>query len=105
MCYNYFSMKANIHPQFYEDAQVICACGHTFTTGSTKKTIMVEVCYKCHPFYTGQQRYIDTKGKVESFEKKRQAAKHYQSKKLEKKRKKDQGEKQMKTLKDLLQEI
>ena len=98
-------MKPNIHPKFYEDAKVICACGHTFTTGSTKKTITVEVCYKCHPLYTGQQRYIDTKGKVDDFEKKRQAAKLHQSKKAEKKYKKEQGEKQMKTLKDLLQEI
>lgn len=99
-------MKANIHPTFYNDAQVICSCGNTFTTGSTKKNITVEVCYKCHPLYTGEQRYIDSKGKVDLFEKKRQTAKKYQSKKIEKKYKKEQrSDKQLKSLKELLGEV
>jgi LSU ribosomal protein L31P len=50
-------MKKNIHPVYYEDAKVVCACGNNFVTGSNKKLIQVEVCYKCHPFYTGQHRY------------------------------------------------
>ncbi|HHU63311.1 MAG TPA: 50S ribosomal protein L31 [Clostridiales bacterium] len=62
-------MKANIHPEYYE-AVVRCACGETFTTGSTKKELRVEICSKCHPFYTGSgQKLIDTGGRVERFRK------------------------------------
>ena len=60
-------MKAKIHPEYYTDAKVICACGNTFTTGSTKKTLKVELCSKCHPFFTGEQRVVDTLGRVERF--------------------------------------
>jgi large subunit ribosomal protein L31 len=60
-------MKPKIHPEYYTDAKVICACGNTFTTGSTKKTLKVELCSKCHPFYTGEQRVVDTLGRVERF--------------------------------------
>lgn len=63
-------MKANIHPQWYPDAQVTCACGNTFTIGSTKQQIKVDICSKCHPFFTGQIKYIDTAGQVEKFQKK-----------------------------------
>ena len=60
-------MKAAIHPKWYEDAKVICACGNTFTTGATVPEIRVEICYNCHPFYTGQMRFVDTAGRVDSF--------------------------------------
>ena len=60
-------MKDKIHPKYYDDAQVICACGNTFTVGSTKKTLKVELCSKCHPFYTGERRMVDTLGRVERF--------------------------------------
>jgi large subunit ribosomal protein L31 len=60
-------MKPKIHPEYYTDAKVICACGNTFTTGSTKKTLKVELCSKCHPFFTGEQRVVDTLGRVERF--------------------------------------
>ncbi len=60
-------MKAKIHPQYYDDAQVSCSCGNTFTTGSTKKVLKVELCHKCHPFFTGEQRIVDTAGRVERF--------------------------------------
>jgi len=67
-------MKKNIHPTFYTDSQVICACGNTWTTGSTKKVIHTEVCSKCHPFFTGQQqRILDVEGQVDRFYKKLQA--------------------------------
>jgi large subunit ribosomal protein L31 len=67
-------MKKGIHPTFYTDAQVICACGNTWTTGSTKKVIHTEVCSKCHPFFTGQQqRLLDVEGQVDRFYKKLQA--------------------------------
>jgi large subunit ribosomal protein L31 len=62
-------MKAKIHPKYYDNAKVTCLCGNTFTTGSTKPEIKVEICSKCHPFYTGQQRIVDTMGRVERFKK------------------------------------
>ncbi len=61
-------MKPDIHPTYYPNAVVTCACGNTFTTGSTKPQLHVEVCSKCHPFYTGQQRIVDTAGQVERFQ-------------------------------------
>lgn len=71
-------MKKGIHPTYYPDAQVICACGNTWTTGSTKKVIRTEVCSKCHPFFTGQQaRIIDIEGQVDRFYKKLQARQDY----------------------------
>jgi large subunit ribosomal protein L31 len=67
-------MKKGIHPTFYTDATVVCACGNTWTTGSTKKEIRTEVCSKCHPFFTGQQqRILDVEGQVDRFYKKLQA--------------------------------
>ena len=60
-------MKPKIHPEYYNDAKVVCACGNTFTIGSTKKMVKVELCSKCHPFYTGEQRVVDTMGRVERF--------------------------------------
>lgn len=63
-------MKKDIHPTYYKDAIVICACGNTFTTGSTKKELRVESCSKCHPFFTGQQKIVDTEGRVEKFRRK-----------------------------------
>jgi large subunit ribosomal protein L31 len=60
-------MKPKIHPEYYNDAKVVCACGNTFTVGSTKKMMKVELCSKCHPFYTGEQRVVDTMGRVERF--------------------------------------
>ena len=60
-------MKDKIHPQYYTDAQVICSCGNTFTVGSTRKTLKVELCSKCHPFFTGESRMVDTAGRVERF--------------------------------------
>jgi len=59
-------MKANIHPEYVE-AKVICSCGNTFTTGSTKPVLKVELCSKCHPFFTGERRLVDTAGRVERF--------------------------------------
>ncbi len=67
-------MKNGIHPAFYLDAVVTCACGNTWTTGSTRKTIHTEVCSKCHPFFTGQQaRMLDVEGQVDRFYRKLQA--------------------------------
>lgn len=62
-------MKKNIHPKYYPKAKVHCACGNTFTVGSTKEFIETEICFKCHPFYTGKEKIIDTMGRVERFRK------------------------------------
>lgn len=62
-------MKKNVHPE-YTTAQVICACGNKFTTRSTKKTINLEICSACHPFFTGKMKFMDTTGRVERFKKK-----------------------------------
>ncbi len=62
-------MKEKIHPKYYEDARVVCACGNIFTTGSTRKELRVEICSKCHPYYTGEKRMMDTAGRVERFRK------------------------------------
>jgi large subunit ribosomal protein L31 len=70
-------MKEKIHPTYYPDAQIICACGNTWTTGSTVKVIRTDVCSKCHPFFTGEQRIVDTEGQVDRFYKKLQARKSY----------------------------
>ena len=61
-------MKEKIHPKYYSDAQIICSCGNTFTTGSTSKTLKVELCSQCHPFFTGERRIVDTGGRVERFQ-------------------------------------
>jgi large subunit ribosomal protein L31 len=70
-------MKKGIHPTYYTDAQVICSCGNTWTTGSTQKVIRTDVCSKCHPFYTGEQRIVDTEGQVDRFYKKLQVRQDY----------------------------
>lgn len=63
-------MKDTIHPQVYTDCTVTCVCGNKFTTTSTKKSISVEICSNCHPFYTGQQKFVDTEGRIDKFAKK-----------------------------------
>ena len=70
-------MKEGIHPTYYPDALVTCACGNTWTTGSTTKEIHTDVCSNCHPFFTGEQRIVDTEGQVDRFYKKLQARQEY----------------------------
>ena len=67
-------MKTGIHPKYFPEAKVTCACGARFTVGSTKPEIQVEICAKCHPFYTGKKKLIDTAGKVERFKARREKA-------------------------------
>ena len=62
-------MKDKIHPKYYQ-AKVRCACGNEFLAGSTKENIRVEICSKCHPFFTGKQKLVDTAGRVERFRRK-----------------------------------
>ena len=103
-------MKKDIHPKWYPKAKVICTCGNTFTIGSTRPEIRVQICAKCHPFFTGEQKYVDTAGRVEKFERKQKKAIGKLSKE-EKRRKKEEEqerrrleeEKRPKTFKEMLQ--
>lgn len=95
-------MKAQGHPEYFPQAQVTCVCGNTFTTGSTQPSIHVELCSKCHPFYTGEQRFLDTRSVIKKFQDKQEKAKSYQvviSKKKEEKKKQSEGPK---TLREML---
>lgn len=68
-------MKADIHPTYYAHAVATCACGATHTVGSTVEVISVEICSACHPFYTGQEKVLDTTGRVDKFKKRAALAK------------------------------
>lgn len=73
-------MKAQIHPKWYPEAKVTCACGNSFTMGATVPEIKVEVCSNCHPFYTGQMKFLDTAGRVDAFRAKMAGSKKVLSK-------------------------
>ena len=60
-------MKKDTHPKYFPSATVKCACGNTFTVGSTKEFMEIEICSKCHPFYTGKEKIVDTMGQVQKF--------------------------------------
>ncbi len=62
-------MKKDIHPQYFHDAKIMCACGHVIETGSTEKEIKVEICSACHPFFTGKQKLVDTALRVDRYKK------------------------------------
>lgn len=68
-------MKKDIHPQVNDDVTVSCACGNTFVTQSTSPSIKVDICSKCHPFFTGKHKFIDTEGRIDKFNKKMEQAK------------------------------
>lgn len=68
-------MKTETHPTYFPQAKVACACGRTFTVGSTKEKLEVEICSECHPFYTGNEKILDAAGRVEKFKARRAAAK------------------------------
>ncbi len=94
-------MKANTHPTYFEKAQVICVCGNRFTTGSTQELIHVELCNKCHPFYTGEQRFLDRGSKIQRFQQKQQIAQQYKATKKQKaddKKKKDEAPKSLREM-------
>lgn len=99
-------MKANIHPIWYPEAKVTCACGEAFITGSTIPLLKVDICSRCHPLFTGKQKFVDTLGQVERFQKKTEVSKTKQAERkliLEKRAAKTQEEKKEKpSLKDLL---
>ena len=94
-------MKASIHPKYYQ-TNVTCACGNTFTVGSTQESIRIELCSKCHPFYTGEQRFVDTASRIQKFQDKQSVATKYQSRIVKKKEIQKQKESQPKTLREML---
>ena len=67
-------MKTETHPTYFPEAKVVCACGRTFTVGSTQEKLEVEICSACHPFYTGNEKILDAAGRVEKFKNRRLAA-------------------------------
>ncbi len=81
-------MKDDIHPKVHNDCVVTCACGNSFTTISTRDSMTVEICSMCHPFYTGQQKFIDTEGRIDKFIKKRKISEDKKQKAQEVKKKK-----------------
>lgn len=84
-------MKQGIHPTWYNDCQVTCSCGNKFTIGSVNETLHVDICNKCHPFFTGEMKFVDRQGRVDRFNKKMQlASTGPQQTKLGKKNKKTQ---------------
>lgn len=99
-------MKADIHPTWYPEAKVVCACGNNFITGSTIPEIRVEICSKCHPLFTGQDKFVDTLGQVDRFVKRQEESKIKQGERkkiLEKRLSKVEGRKKERpSLKDLL---
>lgn len=99
-------MKANIHPAWFGEATVTCACGNAFTTGSTLAQIRVEICSKCHPLFTGQAKFVDTLGQVDRFIKQTESSKVKQEerRKIEQARKErvEVRKKERPSLKDLL---
>jgi large subunit ribosomal protein L31 len=97
-------MKAQIHPQYFEKAQVICVCGNKFTTGSTQEVIHVELCANCHPFYTGEQRFVDTASRIQKFQKSQEVAKEHQAKVVVKKEAAKKKSEAPKTLREMLLE-
>jgi len=86
-------MKKNIHPKYYDDCRVTCACGNSFVTGSVLPEIKIEICAACHPFFTGQAKFVDTEGRIERFERKRKAAQKLQAKPQKKKKKRKKKKK------------
>ncbi len=98
-------MKTNTHPQYFENAQVICACGNRFTVGSTRELIHVELCNKCHPFYTGEQKFVDSASRIQKFQQKQKAASEFVAKKVKKVQEKKREEEAPKTLREMLMAI
>jgi large subunit ribosomal protein L31 len=97
-------MKPNIHPKWYTEAEVVCACGNVFTVGSTKSSFRVEICSKCHPFYTGEMKFVDTLGRVEKFQKRQATAQTTQAKigAKKKKIKEEKEERKPRSLREML---
>lgn len=101
-------MQSNIHPKYNQSTKVTCSCGNSFVTGSTLDQITVEICSQCHPFFTGEMKFVDTQGRVEKFKLKRQASQAMAGKSKSKKKANqhaDSDDDQPKTLKEMMQVV
>ncbi len=98
-------MKSNIHPTWYNDSVVTCSCGNTFTTGSIEPTLKVDICSKCHPFFTGEMRFVDEQGRVEKFQQKMEKAAKFKAGKKAKAKDKAQKSQAPKSLKEMLSQV
>lgn len=102
-------MKKSIHPKYNEDAVVTCACGNTFTVGATVDSMSVEICSACHPFWTGDVKFIDAEGRVDKFIKKQKTAETERQKRIKALKEKIQREKSReeapKSLKEMLKSM
>lgn len=100
-------MKKDIHPKWYENCKVTCACGHVFELGAAVPEMHVEICSACHPFYTGQEKLIDTEGRVEKFQKRMATASKISQSKAKKTKEKTEKEQvkatRPKTLKEMIE--
>lgn len=96
-------MQQGIHPNWHHDAVVTCACGNTFVTGSTLDKIDTDICAKCHPFFTGEMRFVDRQGRVDAFKKKMAAAQAVQQK-AQKAKTKKQADNEPKTYQEILRD-
>jgi large subunit ribosomal protein L31 len=98
-------MQDKIHPQWYDDAVVTCSCGNTFTTGATLPEIKIDICSACHPFFTGEMKFVDRQGRVDKFKKKMQKAKQKQAAAKQQQKQADQTDDQeQKTYQEILRE-
>jgi large subunit ribosomal protein L31 len=102
-------MKQGIHPKWYEEAKVSCACGNTFVVGASKPEIRIDICAKCHPFFTGEMKFVDTLGRVERFQQKIVQAQANKSQLNDKKKKKAEEQKRRenapRSLKEMLMNV
>ena len=94
-------MKANIHPQYFDEAKVTCVCGNAFSTGATVPEIHVEICSNCHPYFTGEMKFVDTLGRVEKFQKRQEHAKNINAQKVKKVQ--EEAEKRPESLREMLE--
>lgn len=102
-------MQNDIHPQWFPQAKVTCACGNTFTIGSTQEEIQVDLCSACHPFFTGEMRLLDRQGRVDRFRQAQQAAQSSarggkKARRQKKQQQDDQGQQSLQSFKQILQE-
>lgn len=101
-------MNTAIQPKWYEDAVVTCACGNTFTVGAAKPSLKLDICNKCHPFFTGEMKFVDTMGRVEKFQQMQKKAVSMASVLADKKKKQKEKEESLraqKSLKEMLMGI
>ncbi len=95
-------MKASVHPQYNHNAQVICVCGNRFTVGSTQDVINIELCNKCHPFYTGEQKFVDSASRIQKFEQKKKVAETHKATVTKKVEEKKRSQEAPKSLREML---